>query len=255
MALHIPLVSQAELEAGATADGTPLPTIPIPASPGDLPPDVSPPIVIGTTEEQLMYYWDWDHGNVQIWIPGPPAPQQIPGHGMTDSFYGPFPTYTLTHRRYWTQVDYQQVSGAGHYTRSETTTEGMSSTESSSISAELGVGVDGLSAKLSATFEQSITVSQESTVTNSWAVTGTAGQTTIWILWQLIDEFVALDANGNVVGGWPYGTCGAYIQMMPPFGVNTPGNTSLPTARVTQGLRAYAANPTLFPEATSEAVA
>jgi len=141
MALHIPLLSDAEIEAGVTSDGTPLPPVPVPTSPSDLPPERSEPLVVGTSKEKLLYWWDWDHGDVQLWIPGPPAPQPIPNASLeTNSFYGPFPDYTLTRRLFWSRVDYQRLDGGGTYTRAETTTEGMSSTEETSISAELNVG-------------------------------------------------------------------------------------------------------------------
>ena len=98
---------------------------------------------------------DSDHSDGHQWIAGPPAPGPIPGtNGNTNSFYGPFPEYVVTYRRFWQRMDPQLIMAgrgpAAGYTRSVMVTQGMSTTNSTSLSAEMGVEAGGLSAPSSA---------------------------------------------------------------------------------------------------------
>lgn len=221
------------LSAHAAAGG---PTIPVPSSFLDLPPVDGPRAVISTSPTKFMLWWDFDHADTQLWIPPPPPGQQpIPGtRGGINYYYGPpIPDYTLTHRQYWHMLDHQLIgagaSPPGGYTRHEVVTEGMSSTETTTLSGELGVDVKGLQAKLSKTLDSSITISTETTVEKTWIANGSETQDTVWILWQLVDEIVGLKPDGTIVGGWPYGTCGANINIYPDLFPDWNGDTSIKT--------------------------
>jgi hypothetical protein len=235
---------------GRTPNSTPYPDPPVPANWNDRPPKISPRTVVGTTTEKLAYWWDYDHGSTRFFIPGPPAPQPIANQGgQTNYFYGPFPDYTLTYRIYWQQLDLQRLGPGAVYSYSDSVTVGMSSTTKESLSAELGVAGGGLSAKLSATFEQSITISTEKTILRQWSEPGIPDKNTVWILWQLVEEVVGLNnSDGTIVGGWPYGTCGCNLTLMPILG-GWNGDTSIPTPQALQPVHEYSLIPTSFPVA------
>ena len=136
-------------------------------------------------------WWDSDHSDGHQWIAGPPAPGPIPGtNGNTNSFYGPFPEYVVTYRRFWQRMDPQLImAGRGPVAGYVMVTQGMS-----------------------------ITVSDETTLQKTWNLpAGESGKNTVFILWQLVDEIVGLQSDGSVVGGWSRDTCGANINLpIPP---------------------------------------
>lgn len=242
-------LSSDHIAEGKLGDGTPLPPIPVPKSVLDQPPKFSDRIVVATNPtEKLLLWWDYDHGDIQFWIPNVVGAQfgGLPGSTI-NYFYGPpIPDYTLTYRRYWQQLDYQAMGAGTSYNAVEQITHGVSTTDSQSLSAELGVEGAGLSAKLTATFEHSVTIADETTVTKTWAVDAAPANTVnVWVFWQLVEEFVALGSNGLAVGGWPYGTCGANIGWMMAPDMN--GDTSMPTATVAEPTTAYFQSTTPFP--------
>jgi hypothetical protein len=132
----------------------------------------------------------------------------------------------LTLRQYWRQVPatYTHVFPGDGYTKSYSVSHGVSTTDSQTLSAELGIAVEGLSAKLSTSFSHSVTVTDETTEQTSYTVGAPATGIRVWVLWQLIQEIVALDPSGNVLPrvvkdhdrgdvNWPHRSpCGAYLS-------------------------------------------
>lgn len=164
-------------------------------------PAESTPQTQGTSPERLMLVTKL--GKINIWVPDQPGVKR-PGTDevLLEFTKGGQPAeYTLTWRQYWRQVpnSYTHIPPGGGYTKAYTTTHGISRTDSESISGELGVDLGGLGAKLQATFGHSITVSEERSEQTQYTVGAPGeGEVRVWVLWQLVDEIVALD-QGNVL--------------------------------------------------------
>lgn len=86
------------------------------------------------------------------------------------------------------------------FTRSFTISTGYSETGIQTLSAELGVEVEGLSAKLSEDFSTAITLTTQPTVTEEVEFANDeSGQVRVMALYQLMSEIVALDESGLVI--------------------------------------------------------
>ena len=136
--------------------------------------------------------------------PGDPYPNLI---GYADGL-GPA-AYTLTLRSYLQLIpdSYQLVTYPNSETRTYEASYGISTSETSTVSAELGIAGDMLSATIQASFSQTVTVEQTTTETTSRTVEATPGMTRVWTLYQVINELMALDAGGKVIAtgtrdGW-----------------------------------------------------
>ena len=116
-----------------------------------LPPSQTAPSVEGTIPGRLMIYANADSHDWQEYVPDLPNPNGQGGN-LIDYWPGYAPAnYVLTMRSYWALVPntYTHVNPGGSFQKDFSTTAGISKTDAETISAELGVGVDGLSAKLS----------------------------------------------------------------------------------------------------------
>jgi len=205
----------------------------IPPSPETFPdvlPQVTDPWVVSeaTPPTQYRLWWDWVHGDQQCWIPAPGQPGS-----EAISYSSPLPSYNIYVRRYWSQLDSCALQPGTSFSRTNSITTGVSTTDSQSLSYQLGVGLDGLSASLSETFEHSVTVSSETTTTKAWNIDPPT-KPLQFVLWQLMEEIVALTPSGQIVT-WPSGSITADIQMGPMFGSRS-GYISIPTPRVTSAL-------------------
>lgn len=178
--------------------------LPIIQGPMWLPPGQTAPSVVGTIPGRLMIYANADSHDWQQYVPDVPNPDGAGGN-LLNYWDGtpPQANYVLTMRSYWALVPntYTHVNPGGSFQKEFSTTAGISTTDAETISAELGVGVDGLSAKLSVELSHSVTTSSSQTETTTYNVGAPAdGFTRVWMLWQLVDEIVALDpATGDVV--------------------------------------------------------
>lgn len=167
-------------------------------------PQQSTPVVVATSSERLCLFANSDNSSRNAWISDIPG-QKIPGSDAVLAKYwddGPPRQYTLTLRHYWRQVpgSYTRVNPGDSFDQKVTITHGVSTTDTESLSAELGVQAGGLSAKVTATFEHSVSVTDEVSVEKTYAVDAPAtGMVRVWLLWQLVDEIVALDSQGNVI--------------------------------------------------------
>ena len=128
-------------------------------------PEESTPQTQGTSQDRLMLWATNDSIDPGVWVPDQPEVKVPPGLEYLIEFTrgGQPAAYTLAWRQRWRQVPntYTHVPPGGGYTKTYETTHGISRTEAQSISAELGVEVGDLGAKLQATFEHSMTVSEE----------------------------------------------------------------------------------------------
>jgi hypothetical protein len=138
-------------------------------------------------------------------IPNQPHPLSADGAGPRLLNYwnqgGPA-QYVLQLREYWRPVNrsFRRVLPGGGGSISFTHTTGVSTTDTQSVTATLGLGGQSslASASISATFSHSVTTDEsltENYVTNIGAPRG--GMVRIWGQYQLMHELIALDGNGD----------------------------------------------------------
>jgi hypothetical protein len=215
-------------------------------------PGESTPKTQGTSPERLMLCAANEMN--QFWVPDQPGVKK-PGHFLYLIEFtqgGQAAVYTLTWRQRWRQVPntYTHVYPGGGYTKAYKTTHGISRTDAESISAELGVEVGGLGAKLQATFEYSITVSEEESEETGYSVGSPAeGYVRVWVLWQLVDEVVALDPQGNVLD---FGTEHGRIDIPPVVG-NSECSLSYPNVQQKFAAKTFVPMQRDFPESSAPA--
>ena len=177
----------------------PFPTL----DPNQAPPATSELITVATSNQRLNLYAISDNSTWQEWVSDIPMTRIPISPGVLVNFWEGVtpPSYTLHLRSYWLQVpdSHAVVYPGDTYTRSVTETHGLSATDSKTISAELGVEFEGLSAKISATFEQSVTVSSDVSVSQTYSVEPPQTGARVWVLWQLVNQIAALDSSGNVI--------------------------------------------------------
>lgn len=170
------------------------------------PPQKSIPEVLSTSSDRLNLLANSDNSSKLEWVADVPGAPCTISPAILENYWGgtlPVP-YTLTLRHYWSLVDSQVVPSGTSYKKSYTESYGVTTTDTETISAELGVEAAGLSAKISASFSHSVEISKQTSVTTEYSVDSPPeGQSTFWILWQLVSEIVALDANGNVIPNIP----------------------------------------------------
>lgn len=231
-----------------TVGGTVLPVIPKPQSLNDRPGD-SPRTIVSTSPAKFNVYFDPDHSSNGFYVIDPdpasaPSATNARPFSIFQESWGGRPEYSLTMRRYWTVADWTQVVYGTTYTKTLTEAYGISTTEAQTLSFEAGVEVQGLSAKLSQTFETSTTISMESSTQEEWNFTNnTSGTKAYAILWQLVEEFVALDAGGNVVS-WPRNTWTA--RPVYGLGAESDGSLILPQSQFISATKVFVQDITYF---------
>lgn len=117
----------------------------------------------------------------------------------------------LMHYRYWRKIKQVTLDPGTSYSHEETISYGTSTshTESNSFSQTIGVEVSvgggwgPFSASVTASFEQTsthdeidtVTFTEESSFTETYAVQSQPGHTIVFALWQLVDAFALVDAD------------------------------------------------------------
>lgn len=196
--------SQATMERPAATPTSDMPAFPPILSLYQQLPEQSDPKVVSTSTKRLALYADSDEDSKNAYV-GDQAGVAAPGlTAFLETYWDgkPASDYTLTMRQYWRMVPgtYTLVQPGGSFTRSYQVTTGISTTDTDTLSAELGISGDGLSASVSASFSHSVTTSEETIVkTTVSAGAPPDGSQRVWVLWQLVDEIVALDPSGNVL--------------------------------------------------------
>lgn len=169
-----------------------------------LPPSQTPPVVRGTNPGRIKIFCDADSHDWTEYMNDIPGGDNAAA-GQVQSYWDGQPpaNYVATLRSYWALVpgSYTQVTPTNTFQKSYTATYGISQTDAQSIAASLGVEVEGLSASITAEFSQSVTTSSETSETTTYTVPGPAeGLTTVWMLWQLVDELCMIDpATGTIM--------------------------------------------------------
>lgn len=112
----------------------------------------------------------------------------------------PFPVQPkIAYKRYWIATGSCILIGPQHFSKEISTKQGMSKTQSSTLSCELGVALKGLSGRLSQTTSTSITITEEESVKESYSFDVKSGTTVVYTLWQLVEEFALVDNAGNPI--------------------------------------------------------
>jgi hypothetical protein len=214
-----------------TYQGSPLPPFPPITSLMSQLPQQSDPIIISTSSDRLALWANSDNSSRMFYVADVPGTVLKTSPSVLRNYWGDGPprTYQLTLRRYWRQVPgtYTLVQPGGSFSKQYTTTHGTSTTDTQTLSAELDVGTSDLGAKISASFSHSVTIEdQQSEQTTFGAGAPAQGFQRVWIIWQLVEELVALTPDGKVlapsdgregdifwINGFPFGGCsGAYLS-------------------------------------------
>ncbi len=183
----------------------PTPAIPRTNSPLEIPPSTSEELIVSKNKVE----------NPSVSIDGSYIPiNDLKNIGpVTPAF--PNEIY-LQFSTYWKQIGAAAITGDQDYSKSVTFTSGMSKTDSTSISAQLGVNVQGLSASISKTVGHSITINSETTITDMYDIKVSKDKTTVYILWQLVQKYVFVDAKGTTIE-WT----GHFGTSIPSIGITT----------------------------------
>jgi hypothetical protein len=185
--LPLPTEAAVPRENFPRLDSSTLPPIPRPRTPFDILPTTSDEVLIAKANVELFLYTPaflqhyWSANALPVGPLTPPLPKDI----------------QLGYKAYWERVDTQHITGPQQFTRTETIKIGMSSTSMASLSGELGVNVNFLSGKLTETLTHSITTTQESDTAITYSVSVDKGTVMVWTLWQLVEVYALLDAQGN----------------------------------------------------------
>ena len=103
--------------------------------------------------------------------------------------------------RYWEKIFSTVIMYPANYLESHTYAEGTSETTGESFSYTLGAGGGAfgvtLSAELTRTFEHSITVSSETSVTKQFSCGSIEGSTIVFTAWQLVEGFRICNADST----------------------------------------------------------
>ncbi|MDO3382383.1 hypothetical protein [Gilvimarinus algae] len=213
--------------------GPDFPPVPKPANQDEFPPNTSTSVLVSTSDSNFfIYFWGddgEDHGSYA------PANQ--------DTYTDPqFPLQSkIQYKRYWLNTGSYKIIGKQQFSKSIATTQGMSTTDTQTFSAELGVAVNGLSAKLSESTSTSITISEQKTVTETYSFEVPEGKVCVYTLWQLIEEFALTDQAGNEIV-WR----GNYLPLKnpPPFIPKFPAK--FPQNLFTNNSARYVSDPVMF---------
>jgi hypothetical protein len=165
--------------------------VPRPKSKNEVLPPKSAEILVKAASTDLFLYLPMDGNYVRVGD-FPCIPQ---------SLVPPFPAgIQLGYKMYLENLDSEHLTGAITFTRQIVSKIGMSKTNGSTLSGELGVSIFGLSGKLSQTFTSSITTTQETDVTTTYNFSVPNSSIRVWTCWNLAEVFVLLDAKGNAIG-------------------------------------------------------
>lgn len=167
-------------------------------------PDESDPVVVSTSTDRLLLFADSDESSACAYVSDVPGQILYQGGPCLADYWGGTarPEYALTLRNFWKKVPgtYTRVYPGDEFSQKYTVSHGISTTDSQSLSAEFGVEAEGLSAKVSATFEHSVTITDETSEEKTFTVAAPSeGFVRAWALYQLMAEIVGLDQNGNII--------------------------------------------------------
>ena len=180
------------------------PPIPKPRSKDEFPPEKSSEVLVNANNVDLfVYYWGdkgYNHGAYApvVWTTS---------KGSVNATNPAFPRAKIAYKRYWQNTGSHTLIGPQNFSKEFSTTVGMSNTNSTTLSAELGVELKGLSTKLSKSTTTSITISEEKKITETYSIEVAKRKICIYTLWQLIEVFVLVDVDDKPIewkGKWGF---------------------------------------------------
>jgi hypothetical protein len=203
-----------------------LPEIPIPSSPTELLPAVSDDCTVGLSDEiedftplvsEVRMMLDdgstpWIEVNRRLVLAcADVLPENTGDPDVVDRNYVTARP-RLLHQRYWRKIKQVTLeSGTTTYQYEETITSGTSTSHEESrefsqtmgIEVSVGGGWGPFSASVTASFEQtetvgevnSVTFSEETSVTQTFSVQSDPDRTIVFAIWQLVDKFALVDAD------------------------------------------------------------
>lgn len=143
----------------------------------------------------------------------------------------------LCYGKVWRRVAVHFLRQGDKWVDSVQTKNGMSTTNTVSVTASVGYSGGGASASLSATYGYSITVNTETTVTIEVSVYGSAGESQTAVLWELcraymleVDGVMRDDTNPYTI---VYNDKGGPHQLVDVWGANIEVISSQPTLKTT----------------------
>lgn len=203
-----------------------LPEVPVPDSPNDLLPATSEDHTVGMSTEIAEFMpvvssirmmkddgtTEWFVANRRLILAcSSTLPENTGDPSVLDRTYVSARP-RLLHQRYWRKI--KQVTldpGNTGYQYQETITSGTSTSHEESrefsqtvgVEVSVGGGWGPFSASVSASFEQtetvgevnSVTFTEENTVTETFSVQSDPDKITVYAIWQLVDKFSLVDAD------------------------------------------------------------
>ena len=129
----------------------------------------------------------------------------------------PFPpNCRMDYRLYWVNEYSEAITGPQSYDKTVKVATGQSTTDTTQLSAEVGVKIGDISAKLSETTTHSVTITNQTEDDETFHLSVPAGKIGVWTLWQLAEAFVIVDQNGNPLsysGSTPRGFINANVTL------------------------------------------
>jgi hypothetical protein len=158
------------------------------------PPSQTQPVEVSRTRTKLMIYADADNANYQDFVWDEPTSSGAP---RLNNWWGNDSKpqdHELVLRHFWRMVPgtFTHLSPGTRLQQSWQYTHGVSTTDSQSITAQVGISAEGVSAGLSATFSHSVTISDQQTQTTQFNVDPPTAGTRVWVLWDLMYEMAVV---------------------------------------------------------------
>jgi hypothetical protein len=135
----------------------------------------------------------------------PNEDNQMYGHGVyhpiaykcpLENLTPPFPADTkLAYKLYWKKIDQRIIPPNAGFEQKYTVRHGVTTNDSQTFGAELGVKAGALSAKLTETTTHSIQIVDEDTMETDYSLPALADKIQVWSVWQLVEEFAWVDSN------------------------------------------------------------
>lgn len=193
------------------------PTLPVPKpkSKFDILPQMSNVLTLVQVDTQ-PFVTCWALGN-------PPQPGTFPGrfaaYGQSGFPMGGNPQLHLdpafpigakiAYNIYWSMQKSYTLTGPQNFSDEIDYTQGATETDTTTMSAELGVDVKYLSAKLTKTVSRSVSVNTETTEKRITSTTVDKGIVRVWTVWQLVETYQLLASDGTPLPAYSGGVYGS----------------------------------------------
>ena len=185
-----------------------LPPFPVIESLSWAPPETSDAVEIARLTGPLRIRADADNADYADDVSDYPASDGAPRLNNWWDGHEPAGPRALVVRHYWKMVPgtFTHLSGGTSLDKSWAYQHGISTTDSQSITATMGLSSEGLSASLSGTLSHSVTISDQQTQTTQFNVAAPGpGQVRVWMLWDLIYEFAIVNQRtGEIIPSGTY---------------------------------------------------